>query len=80
MVSDKDSEQFTRQLLYYLGAFAGGIPVSILLHSFRYHSVLGLLFYIGCQYLTIIMSADIYGRLLIKPHIYILLFLYDLQE
>lgn len=25
---DKDQEQFTKQLLYYLGAFAGGIPVS----------------------------------------------------
>lgn len=25
---DKDQEQFTKQLLYYLGGFAGGIPVS----------------------------------------------------
>lgn len=28
-MQDKDQEQFTKQLLYYLGAFAGGIPVSI---------------------------------------------------
>lgn len=25
---DKDQEQFTKQLLYYLGGFAVGIPVS----------------------------------------------------
>ncbi|KAH1237372.1 ABC transporter D family member 2, chloroplastic [Glycine max] len=31
-MQDKDQEQFTKQLLYYLGAFAGGIPVSTLLH------------------------------------------------
>lgn len=30
-LADKDQEKFTTQLLYYLGAFAGGIPVSILL-------------------------------------------------
>lgn len=30
-LADKDQEKFTQQLLYYLGAFAGGIPVSILL-------------------------------------------------
>lgn len=30
-LADKDQEKFTMQLLYYLGAFAGGIPVSILL-------------------------------------------------
>eukprot|EP01018_Ginkgo_biloba_P023893 Gb_35461 [translate_table: standard] len=34
-LASKDQEQFTKQLLYYLGAFAGGIPVSILLHSCR---------------------------------------------
>ena len=34
---DKDQEQFTKQLLYYLGAFVGGIRVStILLHFLRY--------------------------------------------
>lgn len=27
-LANKDQEQFTKQLLYYLGAFAGGIPVS----------------------------------------------------
>lgn len=27
-MQDKDQEQFTKQLLYYLGGFAGGIPVS----------------------------------------------------
>lgn len=32
-LANKDQEQFTKQLLYYLGAFAGGIPVSTLLHS-----------------------------------------------
>jgi len=31
-MQDKDQEQFTKQLLYYLGGFAGGIPVSTLLH------------------------------------------------
>lgn len=36
---DKDQEQFTRQLLYYLGGFAVGIPVSILLRSCRYCSM-----------------------------------------
>lgn len=36
ILQDKDQEQFTKQLLYYLGAFAGGIPVSILLLSSRY--------------------------------------------
>lgn len=35
-LASKDQEQFTKQLLYYLGAFAGGIPVSILLHPCRY--------------------------------------------
>ncbi|KAG6527362.1 hypothetical protein ZIOFF_009461 [Zingiber officinale] len=30
-LASKDQEQFTKQLMYYLGAFAGGIPVSILL-------------------------------------------------
>lgn len=34
-LANKDQEQFTKQLLYYLGAFAGGIPVSILLHPCR---------------------------------------------
>ncbi|GAA0148297.1 ATP-binding cassette [Lithospermum erythrorhizon] len=29
-LSNKDQEQFTKQLLYYLGAFAGGIPVFVL--------------------------------------------------
>lgn len=33
---DKDQEQFTKQLLYYLASFAGGIPVSTLLHFLRY--------------------------------------------
>lgn len=33
---DKDQEQFTKQLLYYLAGFAGGIPVSTLLHFLRY--------------------------------------------
>lgn len=32
--TDKDQEQFTKQLLYYLAGFAGGIPVSSLLHIF----------------------------------------------
>lgn len=32
-MQDKDQEQFTKQLLYYLASFAGGIPVSTLLHS-----------------------------------------------
>ncbi|KAL6206196.1 hypothetical protein ACLB2K_023445 [Fragaria x ananassa] len=27
-LANKDQEQFMKQLLYYLGAFAGGIPVS----------------------------------------------------
>lgn len=37
-LANKDQEQFTKQLLYYLGGFAGGIPVSTLLHfvSFLY--------------------------------------------
>lgn len=34
-LANKDQEQFTKQLLYYLGAFAGGIPVRILLHLCR---------------------------------------------
>ncbi|KAK9057075.1 hypothetical protein SSX86_024442 [Deinandra increscens subsp. villosa] len=34
-LANKDQEQFTTQLTYYLAAFAGGIPVSTLLHSFR---------------------------------------------
>lgn len=34
-LASKDQEQFTKQLLYYLGAFAGGIPVSKLLHPCR---------------------------------------------
>ncbi|KAF3794663.1 ABC transporter D family member 2 [Nymphaea thermarum] len=41
-LANKDQEQFMRQLLYYLGGFAGGIPVSILLHFFRvnlYHEL-----------------------------------------
>lgn len=42
-MQDKDQEQFTRQLLYYLGGFAGGIPVSILLPFLRYSSA-GLCF------------------------------------
>ncbi|GLJ16799.1 hypothetical protein SUGI_0289400 [Cryptomeria japonica] len=29
-LASKDQEQFTKQLLYYLGAFAGGIPVFVL--------------------------------------------------
>ncbi|CAK7326010.1 unnamed protein product [Dovyalis caffra] len=29
-LADKDQEQFTKQLLYYLGAFAGGIPFFVL--------------------------------------------------
>ncbi|XP_062158233.1 ABC transporter D family member 2, chloroplastic [Alnus glutinosa] len=29
-LANKDQEQFTKQLLYYLGAFAGGIPVFVL--------------------------------------------------
>ncbi|KAJ7949053.1 ABC transporter D family protein [Quillaja saponaria] len=29
-LANKDQEQFTRQLLYYLGGFAGGIPVFVL--------------------------------------------------
>ncbi|CAN1263035.1 ABC transporter D family member 2, chloroplastic [Linum perenne] len=29
-LSNKDQEQFTKQLLYYLGAFAGGIPIFVL--------------------------------------------------
>lgn len=32
-LANKDQEQFTKQLLYYLGAFAGGIPVSTLVSS-----------------------------------------------
>lgn len=37
-LANKDQEQFTKQLLYYLGGFAVGIPVSTLLHflSFLY--------------------------------------------
>lgn len=35
-LANKDQEQFTTQLSYYLAAFAGGIPVSTLLHSFRF--------------------------------------------
>lgn len=35
-LANKDQEQFTKQLLYYLGAFAGGIPVSTLLHFLRF--------------------------------------------
>ncbi|KAK8940814.1 hypothetical protein KSP39_PZI010804 [Platanthera zijinensis] len=35
VVTDKDQEQFTKQLFYYLRAFAGGIPVNILLHPCR---------------------------------------------
>lgn len=38
LMQDKDQEQFTKQLLYYLGGFAGGIPVSTLLHFIRYSS------------------------------------------
>jgi len=38
LLQDKDQEKFTQQLLYYLGAFAGGIPVSILLLFCRYCS------------------------------------------
>ncbi|URD90067.1 SbmA/BacA-like family [Musa troglodytarum] len=30
VLQDKDQEQFTKQLLYYLGAFAGGIPVFVI--------------------------------------------------
>lgn len=33
-LANKDQEQFTKQLLYYLAGFAGGIPVSSLLHIF----------------------------------------------
>lgn len=40
LCKDKDQEQFTKQLLYYLAGFAGGIPVSTLLHSLRYSSLL----------------------------------------
>ncbi|GMP64586.1 hypothetical protein CsSME_00025799 [Camellia sinensis var. sinensis] len=29
-LANKDQEQFTKQLLYYLGAFAGGIPIFVL--------------------------------------------------
>ncbi|OVA16379.1 ABC transporter-like [Macleaya cordata] len=29
-LANKDQEQFTKQLMYYLGAFAGGIPVFVL--------------------------------------------------
>lgn len=32
MLQDKDQEQFTKQLLYYLAGFAVGIPVSTYLH------------------------------------------------
>lgn len=32
-LANKDQDQFAKQLLYYLGGFAGGIPVSILLLS-----------------------------------------------
>lgn len=35
-LANKDQEQFTKQLLYYLGAFAGGIPVSKLLYFLRF--------------------------------------------
>ncbi|KAK8956029.1 hypothetical protein KSP40_PGU000236 [Platanthera guangdongensis] len=34
-LANKDQEQFTKQLFYYLGAFAGGIPVSIFLYPCR---------------------------------------------
>lgn len=34
-LASKYQEQFTKQLLYYLGSFAGGIPVSKLLHPYR---------------------------------------------
>lgn len=33
-LANKDQEQFTKQLLYYLAGFAGGIPVRSLLHIF----------------------------------------------
>lgn len=35
-LANKDQAQFTTQLTYYLAAFAGGIPVSTLLHYFRF--------------------------------------------
>ncbi|KAL0407158.1 UNVERIFIED_CONTAM: ABC transporter D family member 2, chloroplastic [Sesamum latifolium] len=35
-LANKDQEQFTKQLLYYLASFVGGIPVSTLLHFLRY--------------------------------------------
>lgn len=35
-LANKDQEQFMKQLLYYLGGFAGGIPVSTLLDFLRF--------------------------------------------
>lgn len=35
-LANKDQDQFMKQLLYYLGGFAGGIPVSTLLNLFRF--------------------------------------------
>ncbi|CAI9756708.1 unnamed protein product [Fraxinus pennsylvanica] len=35
-IANKDQEQFTTQLLFYLAVFAGGIPVSTLLRFLRY--------------------------------------------
>ncbi|PNT17160.1 hypothetical protein POPTR_010G176400v4 [Populus trichocarpa] len=39
-LANKDQEQFTKQLLYYLGAFAGGIPLFVLRDYAR--EILGL--------------------------------------
>lgn len=35
-LANKDQEQFAKQLLYYLGAFAGGIPVSTQIAAFSH--------------------------------------------
>ena len=36
ITKDKDQEQFTKQLLYYLGGFAVGIPVSTQIAAFSH--------------------------------------------
>lgn len=51
----KDQEQFTRQLLYYLGGVAGGIPVSTLLNFLRYR--FAGLYFLGLPLLSVYIDV-----------------------
>lgn len=62
-LANKDQEQFTKQLLYYLGAFAGGIPVSIYCCTFLVLCVEGLCQRNSCFKMEILDDKLLHGTL-----------------